>query len=126
MKTPVYTNTNDTSPQNRPDFQHLMETLEAFEKLDYDINRKNLNSFNSQDLEARILSNRDRYGEIINQLTSNETAVASRFRPLMDAWRVNYRINEGIYDSNDEEDPEENLDPLLSTPECCFNDEYPY
>ena len=26
----------------------------------------------------------------------------------------------------DEEDPEENLDPLLSTPECCFNDEYPY
>jgi len=117
MKTPVYTNTNDTSPQNRPDFQHLMETLEAFEKLDYDINRKNLNSFNSQDLEARILSNQDRYGEIINQLTLNENMICARLSKLLEAWGVNYRA---------EKDSEEYLDPVLSTDEFCFNDEYPY
>ena len=126
MKKPVYTDTNDTSPKNTPDFQHFMETLEAFEKLDREIRKENDRSWKYRDLEARIFANRYRYGEIIDQLTSNETSVASRFRPLMDAWRVNYRINEGIYDNDDKEDYEENLDPMLSTDEFSFNDKYPY
>ena len=36
---------------------------------------------------------------------------------LLEAWGVNYRA---------EKDSEENLDPMLSTDEFCFNDEYPY
>ena len=98
MKTPVYTNTNDTSPSNTPDFQHFMETLETFENLDREVKKEDDKTWNHRDLEARILSNRDRYGQIINQLTSAEKSVASRFRPLMEAWRVNYRIEKGIYD----------------------------
>tara|TARA_R110002126_G_scaffold150591_1_gene297394 strand:+ start:104 stop:433 length:330 start_codon:yes stop_codon:yes gene_type:complete len=98
MKKPVYTDTNDTSPKNTPDFQHFMETLEAFEKLDREIRKENDRSWNHKDLEARIFANRYRYKEIINQLTSSEKSVASRFQPLMEAWRVNYRIEKGIYD----------------------------
>ena len=71
---------------------------EAFEKLDREIKKENDRTWNHKDLEARIFSNRERYKEIINKLTSSEKSVASRFRPLMDAWRVNYRISKGIYD----------------------------
>ena len=95
MSDPVYTDTNDTSPANTPDFQHFMETLEAFEKLDHEIKRKNLNSFNPQDLKERVLSNSNRYAEIINQLTLVEKLTAWRFDALMQAWRVNYQILKG-------------------------------
>ena len=95
MKKPVYTDTNDTSPENTPDFQHFMETLEAFEKLEHEIKRKNLNSFNPQDLEKRVLSNSNRYSEIINQLTLVEKHTAWRFNILMQAWKVNYPILKG-------------------------------
>ena len=41
---------------------------------------------------------------------------------------TNLRTGEikGVNCRDEEKDPEENLDPLLSTSEFCFNDEYPY